>query len=136
MSYQDRKEDTDKDNSTEFFEMVLRNEPKSPGSIQIEIDTNDAQGMFEFFLMFMTHALASWYGKPVDLQKVTEAKLQRLAEYYASFGIRFMCISEPEPDVYMLNNKRYLELDKLEDMCFQAVSGGKLWTLRFRFLMT
>lgn len=130
-----REDEHDGDNSIEFFEMVLRTEPKAPGSIQIEIDTTDAQGMFEFFLMFMTHALASWYGRPVDLQKVTEAKLQRLAEYYASFGIRFMCISEPEPEVYMLNNKRYLDLTRLEDMCFQAVSGGKLWTVRFRMLL-
>ena len=130
-----REDEHDRDNSIEFFEMVLRTEPKAPGSIQIEIDTTDAQGMFEFFLMFMTHALASWYGRPVDLQKVTEAKLQRLAEYYASFGIRFMCISEPEPEVYMLNNKRYLDLTRLEDMCFQAVSGGKLWTVRFRMLL-
>ena len=125
----------ERDNSTEFFEKILSAEPKKPKSIDLELDAEDEQGMYEFFLMFMTHALASWYGRPVDLQKVTEAKLQRLAEYYASFGIRFMCISEPEPEVYMLNNKRYLDLTRLEDMCFQAVSGGKLWTVRFRMLL-
>jgi hypothetical protein len=122
------------DNSTEFFEKILRAEPKPPKSIQLELDAGDEQGMYEFFLMFMTHTLASWYGRPVDLKKVTEAKLKTLAEYYASFGIRFLCVSEPEPDVYMLDNKKYLEEKKLEAMCFQAVSGGKLWTVRFKFL--
>jgi hypothetical protein len=122
------------DNSIEFFEEILRAEPKPPKSIQLELHAGDEQGMYEFFLMFMTHTLASWYGRPVDLKKVTEAKLQTLAEYYASFGIRFLCISEPEPDVYMLDNKKYLEEKKLEAMCFQAVSGGKLWTIRFKFL--
>jgi hypothetical protein len=122
------------DNSIEFFEEILRAEPKPPKSIQLELYAGDEQGMYEFFLMFMTHTLASWYGRPVDLKKVTEAKLQTLAEYYASFGIRFVCVSEPEPDVYMLDNKKYLEENKLEAMCFQAVSGGKLWTIRFKFL--
>jgi hypothetical protein len=122
------------DNSTDFFEKILRAEPKPPKSIQLELDAGDEQGMYEFFLMFMTHSLASWYGRPVDLKKVTEAKLKTLAEYYASFGIQFVCISEPEPEVYMLDNKKYLEETKLEAMCFQAVSGGKLWTIRFKFL--
>jgi len=125
---------SDGDNSTEFFEKILRAEPKPPKSIQLELDAGDEQGMYEFFLMFMTHTLASWYGRPVDLKKVTEAKLQTLAEYYASFGIRFLYVSEPEPEVYMLDNKKYLEENKLEAMCFQAVSGGKLWTIRFKFL--
>jgi hypothetical protein len=124
----------ERDNSTEFFEKILSAEPKPPKSIDLELDAEDEQGMYEFFLMFMTHALASWYGRPVDLKKVTDAKLQTLADYYASFGIRFLCVSEPEPEVYMMDNKRYLEEKKLEAMCFQAVSGGKLWTIRFKFL--
>jgi hypothetical protein len=120
------------DNSTEFFKMILRGEPKAPGSVHVEFDTSDAQGMFEFLLEFMTHALVSWYGRPVDLKQVTEAKLITLTEYYASFGIRFVCVSEPEPEIYMIDNKRYLQQDRLEDMCFQAGSGGKLWTIRFK----
>jgi hypothetical protein len=119
------------DNSKEFFELILRSDPKPPRSIQLEIDTEDAQGMFEFFLMFMTHALATWYGKPVDLSKVTEAKLLELVQYYASFGVRFKLVSEKEPDMYMLDNKKYLEEKRLDKMCFQAATGGKLWTISF-----
>jgi hypothetical protein len=119
------------DNSVEFFNFILRTEPKAPRSIQLEIDVDDAQGMFEFFLMFMTHALAEWYGKPVNLANITEKKLIALSEYYASFGIRFKCVSEPEPDIYMLDNKKYLDETRLENMRFQAVSGGKLWTISF-----
>ena len=119
------------DNSKEFFEFILRSDPKPPRSIQLEIDTEDAQGMFEFFLMFMTHALATWYGKPVDLSKVTEAKLLELVQSYASFGVRFKLVSELEPDMYMLDNKKYLQENRLDKMCFQAVTGGKLWTIRF-----
>jgi hypothetical protein len=123
---------SDGDNSNEFFKMILRNEPKAPGSVQIEIDTSDAQGMFEFLLEFMIYALVDWYGRPVDLKQVTEAKLLELTQYYASFGIRFTCVSEPEPEVYMIDNKRYLQQDRLEDMCFQAGTGGRLWTIRFK----
>jgi hypothetical protein len=119
---------------TSFCTMLLRDDPKPARSIHLELDTEDAAGLFECFLLFMSTALAKWYGKPVDLKKVTDLSMQRLAQYYASFGIQFMCIIAPEPDIYSINNKNYLNETSLDKMVFQATAAGKLYTIRFRFI--
>jgi hypothetical protein len=119
---------------SEFFEILLADEPKSPGSLTLELDTEDAQGMFEFFLLFLTHTLAKWFGKPVDLGKLSSSTIEKLRGYFASFGIIFTIDCVDEPMVYMIDNKKYLEETQLENMKFQLANNGFLWTVSFGFL--
>jgi hypothetical protein len=117
-----------------FVRELLRTPPGQPGSVQLELDTEDVHGMFEAMLIIMTEMLKTWYQPPISIGTISPTHLVQLIAYYASFGMHFDLQVEDIPPVLRINNKLYLQESRLETMKFQMSHGGKLYTVRFRSL--
>ena len=120
-----------------FVSQLLASSPGARYSVQLDLDTEDVQGVFEFMLTVMTTIMRTWYTPPISLEKVTETDLTRLTDYFASFGMRFSMEAEESPRVLQINNREYLQKSRLEDMKFQMASrDSMLYTVRFSNLPT
>ena len=120
------------DDVSTFVSGLLSVPPGSRRSVQLDLDAEDAQGIFEFFLTVMTEIMKKWYTPPISVEKITEADLERIVAYFASFGIRFTMDVIDTPRVLQINNREYLQKSRLEDMRFQMASrDSKLYTVRF-----
>jgi hypothetical protein len=119
----------------EFAASLFSKEPGAPGSMSLDIDVETPPEFFEVLLLIVTAGMKRWYGDRIDITKISEAHLKRLQEYFLSFNITFRIDKQAEPDLYMIDNKAYLEKDKLDDMSFTVAANGSLWILRFGFAM-
>jgi hypothetical protein len=118
-----------------FVNRLLAQEPATPNSIQLEIDTDgDVAALFEVLLTIMTSVLKAWYPPPISITQLTETDLRKLQAYFASFGIAFELVIEPVPCVLRINNREYERQTRLEDMRFQMTSADNLYTAKFAFL--
>lgn len=115
-----------------FIQTLLATPPAAPNSLQLEVETEDAAGLFEVLLMIMTGIMKAWYPPPIHIGMIAHEDVARLVAYFASFGIRFELDVRDEPRVYRIDNRAYEHKSRLEDMHFQMVSQGKLYTVRFR----
>ena len=115
-----------------FINSLLETEPGEKHSVQFAIDTGgDDAARFQVYLMIMTEILKRWYRPPITLARVSEANFARLVGYFASFGVDFKLEVVPTPTFLHINNSDYLNRSRLEDMKFQMVSDGSLYTVRF-----
>lgn len=120
-----------------FVSQLLTVSPGAPHSVQLDLDTEDVQGVFECMLTIMTTIMKTWYTPPISVEKITATDLERLTGYFASFGIRFSLDVIETPRVLQINNREYLQKSRLEDMKFQMASrDSMLYTVRFSNLPT
>ena len=118
-----------------FINSLLETEPGEKYSVQFAIDTGgDDAARFQVYLMIMTEILKRWYRPPINLSAVSEVNFARLVGYFASFGVDFKLEVVPTPTFLHINNSDYLNRSRLEDMKFQMVSDGSLYTVRFESL--
>ena len=114
-----------------FVQRLLSQPPGRPDSIQLEVETEDAVGLFEVLLTIMTSILKTWYQPPIHISRLTTGDLEKLQAYFASFGVQFHLTQEPVPRVLRINNKAYETKTRLQDMMFQMTSAETLYTVRF-----
>jgi hypothetical protein len=119
---------------TTFTTALLATDPKPPGSIQLEIDTDGLTGLYEVLLTIMTDVLKTWYPPPIQLSSLTTADHAKLAAYFASFGYRFHLEITDVPRVFRPTNRDYITQSRLPDMKFQMTNNGNLYTASFDFL--
>jgi hypothetical protein len=117
----------------DFADQLFSKEPGSPGSVNLDIDVEKPSEFFEVLLLIVTHGMKKWYGPRIDITRISKVHLELLQEYFLSFGIAFKIDTQPEPNLYMIDNKAYLEKSKLDDMTFTVASSGSLWILHFAF---
>jgi hypothetical protein len=115
-----------------FVKTLLSRPPAAPGSLQLEVETEDAAGLFEVLLIVMTKILKAWYPPPITIANISQEDVGRLVGYFASFGIQFELDVRPEPRVFRIDNRAYERKNRLEDMQFQMASGGNVYTVRFK----
>jgi len=125
---------------TAFIDSLLGDglkEPGPPHSIQLEIDTEgDIHGLFEVLLLIMTGILKRWYALPITIGAISQIDTIKLVGFYASFGIQFNLDIDKAPKTLRVNNRDYLHKSRLDDMNFQMVHDGKLYTVYFSKLPT
>ena len=115
-----------------FVDQLLSASPLPRGSVQLDLDAEDAQGIFEFMLTVMTEIMKKWYTPPIHMEKVNDKDLERLKDYFASFSMRLHMDVEEQPRVLQINNREYLQKSRLEEMKFQMASrDSMLYTVRF-----
>jgi hypothetical protein len=117
----------------EFAAQLFSREPRAPGAVNLDIDVDTPSEFFEVLLLIVTFGMKRWYGSKIDITQISTTHLTLLQEYFLSFGMTFDIDKVPEPNVYMIDNKAYLQKTKLDDMNFTVASNGYLWTLRFGF---
>lgn len=118
-----------------FVTRLLSQPPCSPGSIQLEVDTDgDVAGFYEVLLTVMTGLLKAWYAPPISISRLTQDDLVKMTAYFASFGVHFIFMEEEVPPVLRINNREYETKHRLEDMKFQVTGGNRLYTVRFAVL--
>ena len=115
-----------------FTRTLLAAPPAAPNSLQLEVETEDAAGLFEVLLIIMTDILKAWYPPPIHIANIAHEDVGRLVAYFASFGIQFELDVREEPRVYRINNRAYEHQTRLEDMHFQMASKGQMYTVRFK----
>lgn len=121
---------------SQFVKALLREPPKPPNHVHLEIDTdNDNTALFEFLLTTMTEILKLWYPPPITIGQISDEDLVRLIDYFASFGIQFrLSIANDNVSLGPIRNRDYLKKSRLEDMTFQMSHDGKRYTVRFSSL--
>jgi hypothetical protein len=119
------------DSINEFARHVFNGSPGSPGSVALDIDVESPSEFFEVLLLIMTYGMKQWYGQRVDVADVSAEHIVKLQQYFASFGVVLHIDKKDEPDVYMIDNKAYLEKDKLDDMTFTIAANKSLFTIWF-----
>jgi len=119
----------------EFARTIFSSDPKSPHSIDLEFDTDgDAAALFEVLLLIFTEGLKTMYAPPIHISQVTDQSIEKIMQYFASFGINLTIEKTDIPPVLHIKNDRYLQQQNIHDMIFQVAEAGFLYTVRFRFL--
>jgi hypothetical protein len=123
------------DSIQSFVTTLLSKPPGPPHSLQLEVDTDgDVAALFEVLITIMTSILKTWYAPPIHIASISHEDVGRLVAYFASFSIQFDLDVREEPRVYRIDNRAYLDKQRLEDMHFQMSGAGQLYTVRFRVL--
>jgi hypothetical protein len=119
----------------EFARTLFSSEPNPPNTIDLEFDIGgDASALFEVLLLIFTEGLKTMYTPPIHISQVTEASIQKLMQYFASFGMDVTIEKTDIPPVLHIKNDRYLKQHNIHDMTFQVAEAGFLYTVRFKFL--
>lgn len=84
--------------------------------------------------MILTEILKTWYTPPIHIGRIRPQDMEKLAAYFASFGIQVHLTTEEIPMVLRIDNKAYERQTKLEAMTFQMTSNSHLYTVRFNYL--
>jgi hypothetical protein len=117
----------------DFSKQLFSAEPGLPKSIQLEFDVEEPCDLFEVLLLVMTYGVKKWYGERVDISSVTKEDINKLKEYFLSFGYHIHIDSFAEPGVYMIDNKAYLEKTALDEMKFSLAANKLIFTVWFSF---
>jgi len=121
-------------NSVEDFSRELfSTEASAPKSIRLDFDVSEPSELFEVLLLIMTHGIKKWYGDRVNIASVSQSDLNKLKDYFLSFGFNIHIDSIVEPGVYMIDNKEYLEKRVLDEMKFSVTANKMIFTVWFSF---
>jgi len=118
-----------------FSEQLFSKEPEPPGTVDLSIDVSEPSEYFEVLLIIMTNGLKKWYGDRINIVDVSLKHIEKLQEYFLSFGMNIRIDQEPKPDIYSIDNKSYLRRTKLDDMTFTVEGPSTLYTVRFSFVV-
>ena len=117
---------------SEFVTQLLSHEPGAPNSVQLVVDTDgDLQALFEVLLMTMTEMMKKWYTPPIKISRVSPRDLDRMQQYFGSFGYLIQLEVTAVPPVLHVNNREYLQKSRLEEMRFRMTDEGRLYTVHF-----
>jgi hypothetical protein len=120
--------------SVEDFARQLFNEsPEQPGKLSLDVDVETPSEFFEVLLIIMTYGMKQWYGERINISEISTDHIVKLQQYFISFGVLLHVDKKDEPTVYYIDNKAYLEKDRLEDMIFTVAAHGSLYTVWFSF---
>ncbi len=118
-----------------FVQRLLASPPHAPNSVHLEFDVEgDIAALFEVLLLILTTILKTWYRPPIHIGRIKPQDMEKLAAYFASFGIQIQLDTEEIPMVLRIDNKAYERQTCLENMIFQMTDDSKLYTVRFRYL--
>ena len=117
----------------EFAESLFSEGPKPHGSVNLDIDVEEPSEFFEVLLLIMTCGMKKWYGQRINISEIGMSDMEKLQEYFLSFGIKIHLDRKEEPGVYMIDNKAYLEKRVLEEMTFTVAANKSLFVVHFSF---
>jgi hypothetical protein len=118
----------------DFCNELFSKDPERPGSVDLSVDVNEPSEYFEFLLLVMTNGLKRWLGDRINIADVMKTHIEKLKEYFVSFGMNIYLDIEEKPHIYSIDNKSYLNKTKLEDMKFTIESATHLYTVWFSFV--
>jgi hypothetical protein len=121
------------DDIERFVDFVFNTSPKDANSINLEIETDTPQELFEYFLQVTILVLKRWYGKSIDPSVIEEKDIQLMKQYFKSFGIKWNFESKPIDSSSVINNKSYLDEYDLKKMKFQIPAGDLIYSIWFSF---
>jgi len=80
----------EKDGSIDdFIENLVSSPPQSPKSLNLQINTEDFENMFQVLVEIFTKSMKFLYGDSrgrVDLDKMNQTDLDTMSKYFNSFG--------------------------------------------------
>lgn len=118
-----------------FVQRLLASPPHAPKSVHLEFDVEgDIAALFEVLLLILTTILKTWYKPPIHIGRIKPQDMEKLAAYFASFGIHIQLNTEEIPMVLRIDNKAYELKRRLEDMTFQMTDDTRLYTIQFSYL--
>jgi len=120
----------------DFCNELFSKSPERPGTVDLSVDVNEPSEYFEFLLLVMTNGLKRWLGDRINIVDVMKTHIEKLHEYFISFGMNIHLDTELKPHIYSIDNKSYLNKTKLEDMKFTIESATHLYTVWFSFATT
>ena len=117
----------------DFADSLFREEPKSRGTINLDIDVSEQSEFFEVLLLIMTYGMKKWYGDRINIGQIDLDRVALLQQYFLSFGVQLHLDRVDEPAVYMIDNSAYLQKRALADMTFSVAANKHIYTVRFAF---
>jgi len=115
----------------EFCSQLFSKDPEPPRTVELSIDVSEPSEYFEVLLLIMTNGLKKWYGDRINITNVSLNHIDKLKEYFLSFGINIRIEQEEKPDIYSIDNKSYLYKTTLGDMSFTVEGPTTLYTVKF-----
>lgn len=119
------------DSINDFARHVFNGSPGAAGSVALDIDVESPSEFFEVLLLIMTYGMKQWYGERVNVADISAEHMVKLQHYFLSFGVILHIDKKDEPDIYMIDNKAYMEKHKLDDMTFTIAAHKSLFTIWF-----
>jgi hypothetical protein len=78
----------------DFIRTVFENPPKEPHSIVISMDCEDLSGLYERLITTFHESSIILFGdenQKVNLKELTAADMNRINQYFNSFGVEVLC---------------------------------------------
>lgn len=117
----------------DFCNELFSKDPERAGSVDLSVDVNEPSEYFEFLLLVMTNGLKRWLGDRINIADVMKTHIEKLQQYFISFGMNIHLDTEEKPHIYSIDNKMYLNKTRLDDMKFTIESATHLYTVWFSF---
>ena len=117
----------------EFCDQLFSKDPERPGTVDLSIVVSEPSEYFEVLLLIMTNGLKKWYGSRINIAEVMMTHIEKLKEYFISFGTNIHIDAEEKPDIYSIDNQAYLDKTRLDDMKFTIEGPTHLYTVWFSF---
>lgn len=117
----------------DFCKELFSKDPERPGTVDLAIDVSEPSEYFEVLLLVMTNGLKKWCGDKINISQVMVSHIEKLKEYFISFGMNIHIDTEEKPHIYSIDNQSYLGKTILEDMKFTIEGPTSLYTIWFSF---
>ena len=119
-----------------FIVELFSQSPKPRDSVRLTIHTGgDVPALFEVFLTIFTEGMKKLHDSPppITISRFSSDTIQKLAAYFASFGVMLSIDKSPKETGWKKDNNSYLNESNLEDMKFQMSDGPYVYTVSFSF---
>ena len=106
-------------NLDDFIKKVFSNDPMPRNSYQIQYNNPNVDNANEFIfkelVYTLTEGLKILYGNTIDLSNITEQNIQKIKEYFNSFGFNiYLKVENILDEKKRKNNKRAKEIQKIK----------------------
>ena len=118
----------------EIARLIFSKNPKGSNSIQLIFEKDDLENCYQELLVLFTEGMKILYGDTngrVNLQNLSESQMNRVQEYFKSFGIELLYTIEEYNSLKMYGEKEIKT--ELNDYIFRLKCENQVYSISFTF---
>ena len=118
----------------EIAKYIFSKNPQGSNSIQLIFEKDDLEHCYQELLILFTEGMKILYGDKngrVNLQNLSESQMNRVQEYFKSFGIELLYTIEEYNSLKMYGEKEIKT--ELKDYIFRLKCENQVYSISFTF---
>ena len=118
----------------EIAKYIFSKNPQGSNSIQLIFEKDDLEHCYQELLILFTEGMKILYGDTngrVNLQNLSESQMNRVQEYFKSFGIELLYTIEEYNSLKMYGEKEIKT--ELKDYIFRLKCENQVYSISFTF---